>query len=835
MRIPWLLVAVAAVFVFSAPLSKSARPNGPLEPMAEPADGYAPLPGDTECSVPLADNAPSGNWSPAEQWAWDERLCLGEVADFAGPRGLQMHDCVSREDTSQRDLSEDFLQTVLFYEPFRSVWAQRGLRIACAYFPEEIDLSYGAFAHEIMIRESYFAESLIVDHLAIDGTFALLSSVITGSFSAFGLSVDGDLVLYNSRFEDRPAGWERPGTASQPGNMTPTETEDGAAGATISKDEEPPATVPEPAPAAITLRNADITGDMMAKASTVSGALDAHHLIVGGSVTLDEGIFQSVDFSDAEVAVNISAIGARIGDFLAARAHIGARLLLRRVRVRKVSLLGTRVDGDIRAGQATLCDVFDGTAMRVLGNVDLSGLTASQNVILENADIRGSLETPNVTLNAAFSAPRLSAGGDVHLGPDARFHDTLDLTRARVGGDLALAGSYFYGDVTLTDGQVDGHFRLGDVDGAVYARWPRADDPRAQDSRSDCLLLTLGLQQVRPAQGDRPEEGGGGAEAPAIEAPPGEPARDEPAPAELSREKTVPGEPFADEPVADESVAIAPLAIEPSLGGAPASQPLPTCAPTADFQPSQATLFLTDLSVGILSDHPTAWCDLRGQVRMIGFRYERLGRVAQDFGASSSQWEDWLINWLTLQHGGEGTYAHQPYQHLADTLRAQNFRHEADAIIIAANNARRKADSTPPYSSAILWVSWIMFGYGKNFVQTLFMVAALTAFGVLFAPPHVKEREPVRLEKRISSWAKLVLSSKRGAKLFRNSFFYRILYSIAMLFPERLRHYIAFNRNDFEGPKHFVHVYFLIHQILGSIIFLLFWVALYAELQLTLQ
>ena len=151
-------------------------------------------------------------------------------------------------------------------------------------------------------------------------------------------------------------------------------------------------------------------------------------------------------------------------------------------------------------------------------------------------------------------------------------------------------------------------------------------------------------------------------------------------------------------------------------------------------------LVLRNLSVGVLQDHKDAWEGL-GRLDLIGFVYERIGGANVEAGQETdspkasqeiaSRSTDWLAAWLNKQENSESVHFPQPYQQLADTLRAQGFSDKADAIMIAANDHRYSLPDIDRGTKALLWIEWATIGYGYESSRSLAWLAASALLGTI--------------------------------------------------------------------------------------------------------
>ena len=167
--------------------------------------GRPALPGATLCPTPL-EKAP-GPWSDQETWAWDERICLGKVADLSkrDPEEMSCHFTDSTAELKYSDaqvITAKFMQTVMFHAPFRDALTRAGISIRCAAFLDQLDLSKGDFEHSLTFEKSYFAQGVRLTGLSIRRSLSLLGSRMAGEMAADDLVLGGTLFVDgNSRFD----------------------------------------------------------------------------------------------------------------------------------------------------------------------------------------------------------------------------------------------------------------------------------------------------------------------------------------------------------------------------------------------------------------------------------------------------------------------------------------------------------------------------------------------------------------------------------------------------------------------------------------------------------
>jgi hypothetical protein len=163
------------------------------------------MPWDEGVAVPLP---PEAGFTPQEHWAW-ARIIRGERADMrffpkdnaaAQATGDDGPDDGAGGDPrdagkwpEHRDLSAQFIYTILFCEPWSSACARSFVRIGCARFREELDWENETFDGEIELSGSLFEEDVIWRGLTVGKLFDLQRSCIEGVLRGDGLTVKGAL------------------------------------------------------------------------------------------------------------------------------------------------------------------------------------------------------------------------------------------------------------------------------------------------------------------------------------------------------------------------------------------------------------------------------------------------------------------------------------------------------------------------------------------------------------------------------------------------------------------------------------------------------------------
>jgi hypothetical protein len=161
---------------------------------------------------------------------------------------------------------------------------------------------------------------------------------------------------------------------------------------------------------------------------------------------------------------------------------------------------------------------FDLTAVQIDGALSLDGGARFKAIRLTEAVIRGKLALDQSSFGGSFdgeaiSAERISAQEkahfekslylahatvktDISLCRDSEFDEEIDLTGAKIDGDLNLGGSTFHGLIDLTGAQISGELsvtgcREEDVLQATWATTATADEPslELQNAKADRISI----------------------------------------------------------------------------------------------------------------------------------------------------------------------------------------------------------------------------------------------------------------------------------------------------------------------------------------------------------
>jgi hypothetical protein len=164
----------------------------------------------TPCSLALPGT--TGSWAEQEHWVWKE-VCEGRVAD------LQKYRLEHVAVGDPQLLSSRFLQTILFFEPFRTAVPEPGIHVRGAHFKENLDLSHRTYAHDLGLKASSFEGFLDLTGSHFSGELSLEGSHFGSLLLMQGTRIDRDLVMTRAEFSGNPMGEVRLAAASIGGSL----------------------------------------------------------------------------------------------------------------------------------------------------------------------------------------------------------------------------------------------------------------------------------------------------------------------------------------------------------------------------------------------------------------------------------------------------------------------------------------------------------------------------------------------------------------------------------------------------------------------------------------
>jgi hypothetical protein len=457
---------------------------------------------------------------------------------------------------------------------------------------------------------------------------------------------------------------------------------------------------------AVWLLGADITGQLNCGGAQLTGkdsdgtALFAEAMKVGGAVFLDRGFTAAgtVRLSGADIGSQLNCTGAQLagkdreGNALVAEAmKVGGAVFLDGVSTEAgaIRLLHTDITSQLNCTGAQLTGkdnegyALDAERMKIDGNVLLcSGFTAEGAVSLYGADITGQLNCRGAELT----------------GKDSE-GDTLVAERMKVGGAVILdEGFTAAGAVRLLGADITGQLNCGGAEltgKGNHGRTLVADGVNAGgDVFLDKGFTAAGTVSLRSAR-----ISGSVVLHPAALA-----GRDQVA------------------------LNAAGAQIAGALLWSPAGQIV-------------GQVNLEGATIGELADdwprgRPDGYWPVRGQLRLEGFTYDRLG------GKHQATVEE-RLSWIDSQYHGDNpaAFATQPYEQLAAVYRQAGQDSQARKVAIARRADLRKYGKLNPYRKAGNWLldKTIKYGYQswRAGVMLAFLFAIFWGLTILAEQHHL--------------------------------------------------------------------------------------------------
>jgi hypothetical protein len=367
---------------------------------------------------------PHESWSPQERWAW-ENIIRGEIADLARFDPAADHAAPDwwrgRDDAiedapdpqklesfqAHQVLTELFLRSVIFHEPYASAPERPGVRIRHAVVKEAINWSSRRTKGELWLDRCHFAHDVLIQDLHVAGTLSFNGAAFGGALNADRLEVKGGLFCSN--------GFNAKGD--------------------------------------VRLLGALIGGDAAFVQASLGGALNADRLEVKGGLFCRDGFRAEGD---------LRLVGARIGgNAELSKASLGGALVADGFEVKgdlfcrdgfnangDVRLVGARIGGDAAFTQATLGGALKADRLEVKGDLFLRQMKGLGAANLVGATIGGTVQLWESTLTGPINftgariteALELEQGDD--LGPVWRDGAKLILRNASVGALAGVLGAF---------------------------------------------------------------------------------------------------------------------------------------------------------------------------------------------------------------------------------------------------------------------------------------------------------------------------------------------------------------------------------------------------------
>lgn len=437
---------------------------------------------------------PSDRFTPQEVSAW-QRICLYGYANLSANDDAGCDALSEDEWPESRNLSQLFLDTILFEEPYRSARARPSIQITCARYPSVINFAYREIEPALLIDNSRLEEGISLFNVRARRLISLRGDRINGEingdrlqiadnfFTRDGTRVTGRVNLTGAKISGNI---EAGGAVYMDDFALNDATVEGAVfinnNAVIRKD--------LGLIGAIVRRSVDVAG------ITIDGKFNADSIRVEGSVFLNkEGRFNGETIlRAARIGSGIEAGGSTfVGEFTLDRADVGGALVFRGSTFEgRVLLLSARIGSNGLFGGATFNGrgVFDG--VRFADTLYLrNGVTFRGDTSLSHGEIGGNLVMTGVSFEAPVKAEGLRVDRSVQFGSDSSVLQGISFASARIADTLQMGGARYGGEVDLENASIGNALSLSDP---VYG------DPIWQsDSRISLRNTNVGAIRAKPA------------------------------------------------------------------------------------------------------------------------------------------------------------------------------------------------------------------------------------------------------------------------------------------------------------------------------------------------
>ena len=447
--------------------------------------GKPALPGEA------CQTAPHPDWTSQEQWVWMQ-VCEGKIVNFNTAKGYGgwLDPKEAEHWPEMRILRPVFLETILLYEPFRSILPHQGVRIIGAWFKESLDLSNVTLAHRLWLGRSRFESNVDLGHLKTSHVILLDGSVVMGNLNMNSIWVNSALLMRGgARFNDVELQGARiesqfdlsqatvTGKLNMGGmqvdsqlNLTKT-TVKGNLNMNSIRVSNGLLMYGGSSFAEVDLRRARIESQLDLSQATVTGKLNMNGLEVTRSLLMREGAqFADVDLINAKIGGQLSMIKARVTGKLNMNSLEVTRSLLMRegAQFADVDLINAKIGGQLSIIKATVKDKLDMRGIQVgsgllmrerakFAEVDLRGAKIEELLDLSQANVSGKLNMDRIQVRgpllmrgttfteekSARSINVLFATIDADLDLSGASLPSLDLTGTTIGGELRLTQGSF--------------------------------------------------------------------------------------------------------------------------------------------------------------------------------------------------------------------------------------------------------------------------------------------------------------------------------------------------------------------------------------------------------
>ncbi len=299
------------------------------------------------CTDTIAEVYP--DHTQVEGWVW-EQVCKHDIADLAKKEGNTDENCSKKGTGPQAanyKLRNDFVRSILLSTSARPYLAYDGLRIRCATFVEEVNISQIHFPHDLWLSNSYFAEGIDAYDYRTENSLSLSKSRFFGQFTGGRMSIAGGLFMRGALFDK---GIFLDHSMIHGGLHLNNSTIRGFSGRNISVNGTFGANFASFCDE-IVLHDAAIVGSLVANDIRICGTLDAERISITGALSVQNShLGEAVNLRNASIGSSMllsgsSLIGGLFGNGLKSGGDLSFHGAL--ISGGGLDLSSARIDGSV--------------------------------------------------------------------------------------------------------------------------------------------------------------------------------------------------------------------------------------------------------------------------------------------------------------------------------------------------------------------------------------------------------------------------------------------------------------------------------------------------------